>query len=341
MRVIVVAVFASLTPLSSVATAQSIDVMGARAAGMAGAFVGVADDASAAYWNPGGLAAGSYFSLVLDGGVERAIPEDSIRGRKQSSFFLGATIPALGLTYYRMHRAFASPFDLLVPTDGAVTSRNVTGAAPVRLDSLVTHHAGITLVQSVLPNVAVGTTLKLVRGVASSEDVGFVSADEALDREDSPTRGTTKLDADIGIMASLGALKAGVTFRNVREPSFGVPGSDRVLKLERQARAGVSYLVATNLLVAGDLDLLETSDAFGDRRDAAFGIEGRLHRRLTLRSGVRFNLAGDDDESDDTDRAFAAGASIAATGSVFVDAAAVMGGDRGGQGWRVAARFVY
>ena len=36
---------------------------------MGGAFVGVADDASAIYWNPAGLAAGSYFSLVVDGGA--------------------------------------------------------------------------------------------------------------------------------------------------------------------------------------------------------------------------------------------------------------------------------
>ena len=33
---------------------------------MGGAFVAVADDASAVYWNPGGLAAAAYFSLVVD-----------------------------------------------------------------------------------------------------------------------------------------------------------------------------------------------------------------------------------------------------------------------------------
>ena len=50
------------------AAAQAFATVGTRAAGMGGAFVGVADDASAIYWNPAGLAAGSYFSLVLDGG---------------------------------------------------------------------------------------------------------------------------------------------------------------------------------------------------------------------------------------------------------------------------------
>ena len=42
----------------ALATAQTVDTVGTRAAGMAGAFVAVADDASAAYWNPAGFAAG-------------------------------------------------------------------------------------------------------------------------------------------------------------------------------------------------------------------------------------------------------------------------------------------
>ena len=43
---------------------------------------GVADDATAVYWNPAGLAlGGSYFSLVLDNNQGKAEPEDSSRGR--------------------------------------------------------------------------------------------------------------------------------------------------------------------------------------------------------------------------------------------------------------------
>lgn len=328
--------------LPCVANAQSIDVMGARAAGMAGAFVGVADDASAAYWNPAGLAAGSYFSLVLDGGTERASPEESLQGRKQSSYFLGATIPALGLTYYRLQRSFAAPFELLVPVGEVASSRTLIGEAPVRLDSLVTHHAGVTLVQSVYPNVAVGATLKLVRGIAASQSLGFVSAKEALDQEDLRSRGTNKFDADLGVMATVRRLKAGLTVRNLREPGFSAPDGGRTLILERQARAGVSYAVTPSWLVAADLDLLETSDAFGDRRDVAVGVEGRLARRVTVRSGLRLNVAGPSANGvDGSDRAVALGGSFAATASVLVDAAAIMGGDRGGRGWRVGARFVY
>ena len=322
------------------AAGQSMEVVGARAAGMAGAFVGVADDGSATYWNPGGLAAGSYFSLVLDGGADRAVPQNSTRGRTQSSLFLGAVIPALGLSYYRLQHRSATPYDLLVPIDGVGSSRNVTGERHVRVDSLVTHHAGITLVQTVLPNVSVGATLKLVHGVAASEPTGLGNADEALDRDTPQGRGKNEFDVDLGVMATLGSLKAGLTVRNVREPSFNVPEGDRILKLQRQARAGASYAVTPGVLLAADIDLLETDDAFGQRRDLAFGVEGRLARRLTARSGLRLNVV-DSGEEDGSDRAFAVGGTFAVTAAVLIDGAAVTGGDRAGRGWRVAARFVY
>ena len=43
-----------------------IEVLGVRAQGMAGAFVAVADDATAVYWNPAGLGTGDFVSLVLE-----------------------------------------------------------------------------------------------------------------------------------------------------------------------------------------------------------------------------------------------------------------------------------
>ncbi len=39
-----------------------------RAQGMGGAFVGVADDATASWWNPAGLATGAYFNVVIEKG---------------------------------------------------------------------------------------------------------------------------------------------------------------------------------------------------------------------------------------------------------------------------------
>ena len=46
--------------------AQISESVGIRAQGMGGAFVAVADDATATWWNPAGLAGGAYFNAILE-----------------------------------------------------------------------------------------------------------------------------------------------------------------------------------------------------------------------------------------------------------------------------------
>src|SRR5262249_55908215 len=48
------------------ALSQVYESVGIRAQGMAGAFVAVADDASATWWNPAGLATGAYVSSIFE-----------------------------------------------------------------------------------------------------------------------------------------------------------------------------------------------------------------------------------------------------------------------------------
>jgi len=112
--------------------ASSTPVPGVRAAGMGGAFTALADDASAVYWNPGGLASGAFFSLVLDR-----------NGRDDASAGLIALgTPPLGISYYRTASGRAGDSDR----------------------SLVAHHAGVTFVQSLADRLSIGGTLKVVRG---------------------------------------------------------------------------------------------------------------------------------------------------------------------------------
>src|SRR5689334_8316662 len=144
-----------MVAVSVPAHAQSDAPVGVRAAGMAGAFVAVADDASAVFWNPAGLAAGSYFSLVIDrNAVETGDLAAGPRERSGSLVALGT--PPLGLAYYQTR------VETLVqnPRPGA--------AGDMLVRTLTVHHTGVTLVQTIASGVSIGATLKVVRGVAAA-----------------------------------------------------------------------------------------------------------------------------------------------------------------------------
>src|SRR4029453_16580011 len=78
-----------------------VEVFGVRAQGMAGAFVAVADDATAAYWNPAGLGTGDFVSLAL----ERSHGSFPAGGGVAPALRTGAVLigtPPLGAGYYRL-----------------------------------------------------------------------------------------------------------------------------------------------------------------------------------------------------------------------------------------------
>lgn len=326
---------------TTAANAQNFAATGSRAAGMGGAFVAVADDASAFYWNPAGLASGAFFSLVLDRGTADAAPERAPVATERSSVLLALTTPALGLGYYRLSQQTAVIPFRLVPVGDVESSRQLSAGGEVRLDSLVTHHAGLTLVQSITDGVAVGTTLKVVRGIAGSQMVVADRPDAALDGPHAEVlgRASNQFDLDVGLMVYGGPLKMGLAVRNVREPGFATAGGERELALERQARAGVSYRLGQRWLAAADFDLLRWSDGFTDRRDVALGVEGRLVRRADVRSGLRLNTSGD--AFGEHRAAYSVGGSYAVRGSLLLDGHVATGSERTGREWGVAARFVY
>ena len=92
MRIIVVFAVLLLIARPASVDAQTFGDIGTRAEGMGSAFVAVADDASAVYWNPAGIATGSIFDL-------------QVSVAKGSTVFVGAALPVFGLSYYRAHQA--------------------------------------------------------------------------------------------------------------------------------------------------------------------------------------------------------------------------------------------
>lgn len=312
---------------NSTAMAQPFEAAGTRAQGMAGAFVAVADDASAVYWNPGGLAMGAFFSLVMDRTSGEAAPEGDQRGRESSNWLLALSMPALGLSYYRLREAAVMPHPA-GENGGLVTAS--------RVQALVTHHAGVTLVQSLLDRVAVGTTLKLVRGTAGRVDTPSGAARDLLDSVGLRGADSTRFDMDVGILAVGNLARMGLTIRNLLEPSFETPDGAE-LGLHRQVRGGFALSLTDGVLLATDLDFTRTPGPFGDVRNFALGTEARVLQRAFARAGIRINTAGDAGRQP----ALCLGGSYAVFGSLLVDAQVTTGSEKALRGWGLSGRVAF
>src|SRR6478609_3487269 len=220
-RAAVLALLAALLVAPAVVEAQGFDPVNTRAAGMGGAFLAVVDDASAVYWNPGALATGSFFSLLIDRTSSKAMGDDppDVLGGSGSGTVLALSTPPLGLSYYRLRSTWVRP-NALDP------SSSIT-------ETLITHNTGVTLVHSLTAGIAVGATVRLVRGIAATALVPAGNVDDRLDDADNLVgEASNKGDADVGISAAFGTLRAGLTVRNLAEPSFETAGSNAELKLE-------------------------------------------------------------------------------------------------------------
>lgn len=282
--------------------AQGAPPVGVRAAGMAGAFVGVADDASAVYWNPAGLASGAFFSLVLD--RSQLTPPASQTASDSSATLIAVGTPPLGVSYFR------TTFPVRAATAGAGQGRNTDGS-----EMLVAHQFGVTIDQSLHDGVAVGATLKAIRGVTSAAS-------------------KTVLDADIGVMASGSLGRVGLVVRNAFEPELA--SSAGPVRLERTVRGGFSLLMREIVTVAADTDFTTTDVPGGRWRDAAVGTEVHPIPRAWFRTGVHWNTAAGPMGAAPV---VAVGGSAAVHGSLMVDAQLSAGSKNGNRGWGAGLRY--
>jgi hypothetical protein len=260
---------------------------------MSGAFTAVADDASAVYWNPAGLATGSFFSLVLDHNARD----------EGSATMLALGTPPLGLSYYR----------------------TATGSRASGRNSLVAHHAGATVLQSLGEHFTVGGTAKYVHGVVNGGG-GSVSSN--------------KFAVDLGVMAKGSLGRIGVSAQNLTEPSF--EGRGEAVTLERRVRAGIALNVLELTMISADFDLTTAhagsagATVPGDFREVALGAETHPMPKLWLRGGTHWNAAGDTAAPMGS-----LGASYAVYGSTLADAQVTFGSNDGNRGWGVGLRFVF
>ncbi len=315
---------------------------------MGGAFVAVADDATAVYWNPAGLAN----SAILDGSVqytrtERPRNPDATQattgGWQTSTTFVGFALPSLGLSYLhtRTERVVGS-------TAGSPDVREQDRPGVAVVNSLAVDQFGVTLLQSLLPNVVVGSTLKLGRGSAQATSLAAgLSLSEAFDQEmQLSSAAQTRFDFDLGVLALVGPLRLGLVGRNLREADFAPDDASGSGRLQRQVRLGVAFTpgftplrtsaARPSLTIAVDADLTSTPWPAGDQRHVAAGAEWWVARRvLGLRAGLRANTIGD------ARTVGTAGASVAVRRWILVEGQYASGAETAGQQWTVGGRLTF
>ena len=333
--VVLSAVAGVLLGSATVCSAQIVETVGTRAMGMGGAFVAVASDSSATWWNPAGLATGPF----SDVGVARAVTdpkEDLPAGRDRASWF-AATVPAVGFSYYRLRITDIRPSG---PTAEPGANREDTRAG-VSLRSFSATELGLTVVQSVLPGVHAGVTLKYVRGrlrSSAASEAGTASVSELLDRGEALGGGDadSRFDLNAGLLGVAGPIRVGVVMRNVRAPTFAGGG----FTLPRQTRVGAALDLENAggppLVFALDGDARRYATTSGDRRVVAAGAEQWLWaRRIGIRGGGRFNTVGA------KERVATAGASIAVRAGLYLEGQLVRGRASAERGWGAGARVTF
>lgn len=282
------------------------EAVGERALGMGGAFVAVADDATAVHWNPAGVAGGQMVGMTIG----------------WHDFQVGNpdTPPRDGATSGRTGLVSLATWPLGVSAGSYSRSRVTEDAGGALVSqSLRVRHVGVTVLQTLVEGLVVGSTLKVVRGGTVMGPVGTPTTGAALDAAralDATLR--TTFDLDVGLMADLARVRLGLAVKNLRSPTFREVAGNAI-SVPRQARAGVSVRPTDGLTLAMDADL-NTVDLMGDlRRMLAVGGEASLGSRMQVRSGARWNLAGDR-------RVLGAvGASVSVRRGLWVDAHYAMG----------------
>ncbi|HHZ20164.1 MAG TPA: hypothetical protein GX391_06630 [Firmicutes bacterium] len=279
-----------LLSLAGVAAAESRG-FGARALGMGGAFTAVADDATAAYWNPAGLSQVRYVSVTPSLGL-KGDPKEALDGL---DLYDQSQLPALttedaaldgmvGLNLNGLGFNAMAYSDYQVVENAGVTVAAANG----------TLAAAMTLAREFTDVLALGTNVKYLH----SEDLQLYNdTNDATvpERNYVEKAGADGLAFDVGALLKLGkTIRAGAVLRNLG-PDLEFSGNRRnyvnreitAYEYSEELPTSLSLGVAVNppltgLLVAADVERNFASDENIYR----IGVEQTIFNTVKLRAGV-------------------------------------------------------
>jgi len=246
----------ALALLPSVASAQTFESVGVRAQGMGGAFVAVADDASATWWNPAGLAAGAFLNVIIDyNEIEDAPTNPVSRG-------IALGYPALGLSYYRLP---VNQFRVVSATDGRLIGREDQG---------VLTQFGTTVGQSIGRHLVIASTVKLMHAAETETDFDIGAL---------VMYGVLRVGATVRNLRQVTLpTDAGNVLQLERQTRVGA------------AFVGHTTGLIETATIAFDADLRVFHTVYGEERRAAGGGEIWTKGRVfSLRGGLSANTVGD------------------------------------------------
>ena len=318
-------------------SAQIVEGVGNRALGMGGAFVAVAADSTATWWNPAGLATGPYSDISLGRSIVDLEKTETSSARRDRLSWFAATLPVVGVSYYRLRITDIQGFG---PTGQPTVNRQDTRTG-VSMRSLAASQFGLTVVQSLLPGVHAGATLKYERGTVrvgtgdgSRSDSDLLDAGEDLEGGNA----NNEFDLDAGVIVVAGPMRFGAVMRNIRQPDLGTDAAPFVLP--RQTRIGAAFDAEQTggppFIVSIDADVRRYATGTGDRRVVALGAERWLWtKRIAVRGGARFNTVGAEE------RAATAGTSVAVRNGLYLEGYVVHGGAEAERGWGLGTRVSF
>ena len=240
--------------LPSQASAQTTDAIGVRAQGMGGAFTAVADDATAIYWNPAGLAGGALFNGLLEYARPDRESSETVRG-------FSAAYPALGIAYYRL------------PVSQIRAKASTETTPPGREDQGVLSLYGATVGQSLGEHFVIGSTIKLLHAGDThlGVDVGAMA-----------TFGPARIGATLRDVTEPTFDDGGAAFTLERHLRAGF-----ALTSGKRGAIGQATLSV-------DADLTKTDTFRGEERSIAVGAEAWTRQQtFGIRGGFSKNTVGD------------------------------------------------